>query len=244
MDPQQTELSDRAELPTSMLATFADEERRDRARSVLGLVTALMLHFTVVTVLGAMPQEPEREYEVIACSLRPPQVYARPAVPRASTVRGAIPQLPRHGCSRPIIPPESPSTVEPESTVEPPSRSETEATRPLAELIPVSTPSPTCTEIARRARLQGLVLVRVTVGSDGLVSEVEPLKGMPFGLTDQVEKAVAGWRFEPWNEDEAPSAGMGIVSVMFRDCRVTLSGVGSGVPAPGSVGEAVPESGE
>lgn len=63
---------------------------------------------------------------------------------------------------------------------------------------------PRYTEPARKARVQGSVIVRLTIDERGEVSEVVVLKGLPLGLTEQVERAVRQWRFEPATVDGKP----------------------------------------
>ena len=43
---------------------------------------------------------------------------------------------------------------------------------------------PVYSEVARKERLQGLVILRLVIDDTGEVTEVEVLKGLPYGLTD------------------------------------------------------------
>lgn len=50
---------------------------------------------------------------------------------------------------------------------------------------------------ARRAGIQGTVLIRAVVRADGSVDRTEILKDQPFGLGEAARQAVQQWRFEP-----------------------------------------------
>jgi TonB family protein len=56
---------------------------------------------------------------------------------------------------------------------------------------------PRYTPVAQRARVQGEVVLELTVGADGRVTHVEVLRGLPHGLSQQAVAAARRWRFEP-----------------------------------------------
>ena len=68
-----------------------------------------------------------------------------------------------------------------------------EVTRP----VPISTPPPAYTEAARRARIEGVVILEAVVDQEGLVTSTRVLKPLPFGLDAKAREAVERWRFEP-----------------------------------------------
>jgi protein TonB len=53
------------------------------------------------------------------------------------------------------------------------------------------------TEEARRANLEGEVVLEIVVRRDGSVSDVKLLHGLPAGLNDRAVAAVRQWRFSP-----------------------------------------------
>jgi TonB family protein len=57
--------------------------------------------------------------------------------------------------------------------------------------------APEYTPEARRARIQGVVILDVIVEKDGTVSAASVLKPLPFGLTEQAVAAVKQWRYAP-----------------------------------------------
>lgn len=66
----------------------------------------------------------------------------------------------------------------------------------------VSTPTAQYTEAARRALLQGFVLVQVIIGESGQVLCARPLKGLPLGLTEATLDAVWQWTWKPAKLDD------------------------------------------
>jgi TonB family protein len=61
----------------------------------------------------------------------------------------------------------------------------------------LSQPLPKYTDEARRNQTEGQVTLRITLAADGTVSNVEPLTTLPYGLTDQAEKAARKIKFIP-----------------------------------------------
>ena len=68
-----------------------------------------------------------------------------------------------------------------------------EVTRPVK----VSGPEPRYPEIARKARIQGAVVVEAVINEEGRVTELQVLTGLPMGLTEAAVSAVKQWRFAP-----------------------------------------------
>lgn len=62
---------------------------------------------------------------------------------------------------------------------------------------PLHTPKPLYTETARKVRIQGPVILQLTLTKEGLVRDVEVLRGRPMGLTEAAVEAVREWRYEP-----------------------------------------------
>jgi TonB family protein len=50
---------------------------------------------------------------------------------------------------------------------------------------------------ARRARLEGVVLLQITVGPSGRVTDAKVLRGEPMGLSEAAVAAVNQWKWEP-----------------------------------------------
>lgn len=80
----------------------------------------------------------------------------------------------------------------------------------------VDGPPPGYTMDARRARVQGNVILRVVIDTAGDVHLEEVLKGMPMGLTESAVQAIEDWKFEPATLHGEPVAVYYNLLVEFR----------------------------
>jgi protein TonB len=80
----------------------------------------------------------------------------------------------------------------------------------------VSSPPPQYTEIARKARIQGVVILQAIINEQGDVDNVTVLKGLPMGLTEEAEKAVRQWKFKPAQLNGKPVAVYFNLTVNFQ----------------------------
>jgi len=94
----------------------------------------------------------------------------------------------------------------------PPSRVGGEVSRP--EL--VSQRRPEYSPAARKARVQGVVILEAVIGKDGKVSQARVLKGLPLGLSAAAIDAVCDWRFKPAATDDGPVEAFYILTVNFQ----------------------------
>lgn len=76
-------------------------------------------------------------------------------------------------------------------------------------------PDPTYPEAARRARIQGAVILECTIGKDGTVKKTKVLRGLALGLTASAEAAVKKWRFKPSTLNGKPVEVLYILTVRF-----------------------------
>jgi TonB family protein len=63
--------------------------------------------------------------------------------------------------------------------------------------VKLSGANPQYTEIARRARIQGYVIVEAIIDKSGNVIEARIVKPLPMGLDQAAIEAVSRWKFEP-----------------------------------------------
>jgi TonB family protein len=69
---------------------------------------------------------------------------------------------------------------------------------------------------ARRAGIQGPVVIRGIVRRDGTIDNLEVIKDLPYGLGDEARRAVSRWRFRPATYRGEPIDVYYTVTVNFR----------------------------
>jgi TonB family protein len=80
----------------------------------------------------------------------------------------------------------------------------------------ISGPAPRYTEQARKAHIQGKVVLQVTIDAEGRVVNVRPLQELDGGLTEAAMAAAADWKFEPATLDGRPVSVYYNLTVNFR----------------------------
>jgi len=81
--------------------------------------------------------------------------------------------------------------------------------------VPTLQGPPVYTEEARKARVQGVVILKTVIDTAGVVRDVEVLRGLPMGLTEAAVEAVEQWRYEPAKRDGRPVPVYLTVTVQF-----------------------------
>jgi TonB family protein len=228
--PQKT----KDETPSVLMAeeTFALEYEDDKKTMRIAIVLAIVFHviFFLIKVpeMVAEAQEAKKPkvYVVQQVRFKPPPPKQQREIPKARAKKVPIPD-PTPDEPEPIrlpdevetvieIPdtdiifgiPEGPPPAEPEGPirvggdVQPP--------------VKVSAPSPQYTEIARKARIQGVVIVEAIIDKEGKVTNVKVLKGLPMGLDTAAADAVKKWTFQPATLNGKPVAVIYNLTVNFR----------------------------
>ena len=80
----------------------------------------------------------------------------------------------------------------------------------------IHTVKPLYTEIARKARIEGVVILETVIDKNGRVRDTTVLKGLPFGLTENAVKAVQQWRFEQPVMNGKPVDIIFVLTVRFQ----------------------------
>jgi protein TonB len=80
----------------------------------------------------------------------------------------------------------------------------------------ISGRDPEYTESAREARIEGTVILTLSVNEKGKVTAVKVQNGLDKGLDQKAVKAAKKWKFEPATENGKPVATDVNVSVDFR----------------------------
>ena len=75
---------------------------------------------------------------------------------------------------------------------------------------------PEYTEIARKARIKGIVIVEAVIDRQGNVTEARILKPLPMGLDQEALRAIKLWKFRPGTLNGQPVPVYYNLTVNFR----------------------------
>ena len=75
---------------------------------------------------------------------------------------------------------------------------------------------PTYPEVARKARIAGIVIVECIIDKSGNVTNVQVLKPLPFGLDQAAVDAVKRWKFKPGTLNGQPVDVIFNLTVNFK----------------------------
>jgi TonB family protein len=109
----------------------------------------------------------------------------------------------------------------------------------------ISKVEPTYSAEALADHLSGSVFLSLTVGIDGVPTDIKVVKGLGEGLDEKAVEAVSQWRFQPGTKKGVPIAVQAKVSVNFvlrNDApKAAASPVSSDVAAPSLISKVEPE---
>jgi periplasmic protein TonB len=75
---------------------------------------------------------------------------------------------------------------------------------------------PRYTEVARKARIQGIVIIEAVIDRQGNVTEARILKGLPMGLDAEALAAIKRWKFKPGTLNGQPVPVYYNLTINFR----------------------------
>jgi TonB family protein len=138
------------------------------------------------------------------------EVASRPAVPGETPLPEITPL--------PTVPPIAEFTPEPEPTRPPVSTSRVYRVVPSGGSPPVLVEQvqPRYPATARRAGVEGRVILRAVIRRNGSVDDVEVIRDLPHGLGEAAREAVEQWRFRPARYEGQPIDVYYTVTVNFR----------------------------
>ena len=80
----------------------------------------------------------------------------------------------------------------------------------------IFSPEPSFSDEARKAKAQGVVMLLLVVGKDGLPHDIRVGQSLGMGLDEKAIEAVHRWRFRPATLNGQPVATQIAVQVDFR----------------------------
>jgi len=77
--------------------------------------------------------------------------------------------------------------------------------------------TPSYTDDAVKAKVQGVVLLRAVIRKDGSVTDIEVLRGLGYGLDEKaIEEIATKWKFRPGTLNGKPVNVLATIEVMFN----------------------------
>ena len=234
-------MADKSSEPTSApiddlgggeFSTFALEDDQDKRTVRWATAVAVIFHVILFVITlpkiqaGEYEEKDKKVYVVQQVRFKPPPPKQQQEIPKPKAKKVPIPD-PTPDEPEPIRLPED---IEPDLDLPdqdilfgiPDGPPPMEPTGPIrvggAVKAPkkLFSPNPQYTEIARKARIQGVVIVEAIIDKQGNVTEVKILKGLPMGLDKAAADAVAKWRFESATLNGKPVAVIYNLTVNFR----------------------------
>lgn len=220
--------------PSDLTTTFAIEYEEDRRTMRWAVGIAVVIHvillfitFPEFTSSDVAPAEKPKIYVVQQVRFKPPPPKQQQEIPKPKAKKVPIPD-PTPEEPEPIRLPDEiePEVDLPETDVVfdipegPPPSPEPEGPIQVGGDVqaPVKLhyPQPQYTEIARKARLQGVVIVQAIIDKSGNVTNVKLLKGLGMGLDQAAIDAIKKWKFEPATLHGKPVSVYYNLTVNFR----------------------------
>ena len=232
--PAEESAKDEPTAPTSAeqgLLTYVEETREDNRTFRYSFGIAVLFHAILLIVklpdlYGEVvaPPPPQRVFVVQQVRFKPPPPEIEQQIPKPRSKKVPIPD-PTPNEPEPIridepeeldIPevddlvfhlPEAPPPPEPKEPIQ--------VTEDVTHPEKISAPQPQYTEIARKARIQGSVILQTTIDKNGDITDVKVLKGLHMGLSEAAVASVRQWKFKPATLNGKPVAVYYNLTVTF-----------------------------
>lgn len=226
------------QLPQTVMEIIAMEEAQDSKLARIAFISAMVLHAVFFVMnwnflvwgddSGDHEQKKTKIYVVKQVKFKQPPKKELQQIPKPKTKKVPIPD-PTPDEPEPIRQedpeedldfiaddslilgvPDAPPAPEPEGPVR------FVVGGNITEPDRLSGPNPVYPEAARRARIQGVVVLECTIGKVGKVTNINVLRGLPLGLTEAAESAVRKWTFKPSTLNGKPVEVLYILTVRFN----------------------------
>jgi TonB family protein len=229
------------ELPPTVIEMIAREEESDRKFLRIAFVLAAIFHLAMFVITWPSFAAAVKETKAIRAKVYvvkqvkfkqpPPRQEQQQQILRTRTKKVPIPD-PTPDEPEPIRDEAPEDNIDfiaddnlilgvPDAAPAPPSAEPTGPIRfvvggKITEPEKLSGPVPLYPEAARRARIQGVVVLECIIGKSGDVTDVKVLRGLPLGLTESAVDAVRSWKFKPSTLNEKPVEVLYILTVRFN----------------------------
>ncbi|MEM1245416.1 MAG: energy transducer TonB [Acidobacteriota bacterium] len=214
------------------LQTYMLEEAEDNKTLRIAGVVAVLFHLGLLVVqlpelLADEPEEAEKPkvYVVQQVRFKPPPPKEEKEIPKPKAKKVPIPDpTPDEPEPIRIEEPEEFDIPEvddliigiPEAPPEPEPTGPIYVTGDVQKPEKISSVPPQYTEIARKARIQGVVILQSIIDEQGNVTDVSVLKGLPMGLSEAATEAVKQWKYKPATLNGKPVAVYFNLTVNFQ----------------------------
>jgi TonB family protein len=225
-------------LPPTVIEIIAQEEQQDKRLMRMSVGAAVVIHIIMFIMhwpsfAASTASAKERKSKIYVVKQvkfkQPPPQQLQQQIPKPVTKRVPIPD-PTPDEPEPIrdeqtqrddfdfVPddnlvlgvPDAPPPAEPEGPIR------FVVGGNITEPVKLSGPNPIYPEAARRARIQGVVVLECIIAKDGAVREAKVLRGLPLGLTEAAVDAVKKWKFQPSTLNDKPVEVLYILTVRFN----------------------------